>query len=186
MRPAAAVNLNPAWPETWQARSDTLMYVGRWQAALEANDKATALDPDAAWLVNSRAWAMSMTGRPEQALGLVARAAAMDPPITGRGLRIACEAYLLLGRYEESADACEKALGRGLDEFDVAYFLAAAYGHLGATDRAAVEQAKILRAAPGFTIEALRAKKYSVHPDYVRMAETHWYTGLRKAGIPEK
>jgi len=64
--------------------------------------------------------------------------------------------------------------------------LAAAYGQLGATDRAAAEKAKILRAAPGFTIEALRAKKYSIQPDYVRLAEMHWYPGLRKAGIPEK
>jgi len=90
-----AVSLNPAWPETWQARSDTLMYAGRWQAALEANDKATGLDPDAAWLVNSRAWSMSMTGRPAQALDLVARAAAMDPPFLDgdcalRARRICC------------------------------------------------------------------------------------------------
>ena len=70
--------------------------------------------------------------------------------------------------------------------FDIAYFLAAAYAHTGATARAAEETAKILRRSPGFTIAKLRAKGYSTNPEYTRLAEAHWYTGLRKAGIPEQ
>jgi hypothetical protein len=33
---------------------------------------------------------------------------------------------LLLGQYDDALAACEKATGRGGDEFDIAYFLAAA------------------------------------------------------------
>ena len=38
---------------------------------------------------------------------------------------------------------------------------------------------------PGYTISQLRAKLYSDHPEYVKLAEKYWYAGLRKAGIPE-
>jgi len=180
-----AVNLNPAWPDTWAQRASALMSLGRWEAALEAIDKAIAVDPEAAWLVKTKAHMTLLAGRPQEALALVAKAASMDPEEGGRGMRIACEAHLLLGRYAESVADCERALGRGFDEFDVAYFLAPAYAHIG-DGRAGAEAAKILRRSPGFTIGVLKAKKYSVQPDYLNMAEEHWYTGLRKAGIPEK
>jgi tetratricopeptide (TPR) repeat protein len=101
-------------------------------------------------------------------------------------MRVACEAHLLLGQYDEAVAACNKAVGLSYDEFDTAIFLAAAYAHTGATKRAAEEKAKILRGSPGFTIETLRAKKYSTNPEYQRLAEAHWYSGLRKAGIPEQ
>ena len=180
-----AVSLNGAASDTWDAHARTLMYMGRWDAALEASAKAIRLDPDGTWPVNSRAKLVSMVGRPTEALTLVAQAIAMDPPGSSRGMQIACEAHLLLGQYDQAIAACEKATGRGGDEFDVAIFLAAAYAHQGSAERAAQEKGKILRRSPGFTIAALRAKRYSVHPEYLRLAEANWYTGLRKAGIAE-
>jgi tetratricopeptide (TPR) repeat protein len=181
-----AVNLNRTAPETWRARSGALMLMGRWDAALEANSKAIQLDPDAAWLVASRAWDMSMVGSPGEALTLVAQAIAMDPPGDWWTIRVGCEAQLLLGHYDDAIAACEKAAGLGGEDFDIAYFLAAAYAQKGLMGRAAEEKAKILRRAPGFTIAALRAKQYSTNPEYMRLAEAYWYSGLRKAGIPEK
>ncbi len=181
-----AVNLNRAAPDTWGARAGALMYMGRWDAALEASANAIQLDPDASWLVSNRAWLMSLAGRPAEAVALVAQAVAMDPAAGWWKSRVGCEAHLLLGQYDDAIAACEKAAGQTGDDFDIAYFLAAAYSHKGRTERAAQEKAKILRRAPGFTIAALRAKRYSVNPEYMRLAEEHWYSGLRKAGIPEK
>jgi len=181
-----AVNLNRGAPETWNSRAGVLMYMGRWDAALEANAKAIQLDPDAAWLVASRAWSMSMVGNPAEAVELVARAISMDPPGSWWAIRVGCEAHLLLGQYDQAIAACERAAGLVGEDFDIAYFLAAAYAQKGSTARAAEEKAKILRGSPGFTIATLRAKRYSVHPEYMRLAEAHWYTGLRKAGIAEQ
>jgi tetratricopeptide (TPR) repeat protein len=181
-----AVNLNRAAPETWSARSGALMYMGRWDAALEASQKAIQLDPDAAWLVAGRAWLMSLAGRPAEAVVLVAHAIAMDPPGSWWTIRVGCEAHLLLGQYEDAIAACEKALGQAGEEFDIASFLAAADAHQGATERAAEEKAKISRRSPRFSIATVKAKRYSVHPQYMRLAEAHWYSGLRKAGIPEE
>jgi hypothetical protein len=39
---------------------------------------------------------------------------------------------------------------------------------------------------PGITIAMLRAKRFSEVPKYLQMAETYWYAGLRKAGVPEQ
>ena len=127
-----------------------------------------------------------MVGSPGEALTLVAQAIAMDPPGDWWTIRVGCEAQLLLGHYDDAIAACEKAAGLGGEDFDIAYFLAAAYAQKGLMGRAAEEKAKILRRAPGFTIAALRAKQYSTNPEYMRLAEAYWYSGLRKAGIPEK
>ena len=37
-----------------------------------------------------------------------------------------------------------------------------------------------------WTIATLRAKRYSTNPEYLRLAEAHWYAGLRMAGIAEQ
>ena len=180
-----AVNLNRTAPEAWAERSSALMFMGRWDAALEAISRAIELDPDAAWLVARRAWSMSMVGKPDEAVALVGQSIAMDPPGSWWTIRVGCEAHLLLGEYDRAIAECERAAGRGGSDFDIANFLAAAYGQKGFAARAAEEKAKILARSPGFTIAQLRAKRYSAHPDYVRLAELHWYSGLRKAGIPE-
>ena len=162
------------------------MYMGRWDAALEASATAIQLDPDAAYLVGGRAWLMALAGRPAEAVPLVAQAIAMDPAGFWWTIRVGCEAHLLLGQYEQAIAACEKAAGQAGVDFDIAYFLAAAYAHAGATAKAAEEKAKILRGSPTFTIATLRAKRYSTNPEYMRLAEAHWYSGLRKAGVPEQ
>ena len=147
---------------------------------------AVELDPDGAYPLEGRAWLMTMVGRPAEAVRLAHEAIAMDPPGDWWVVRAECEALLLLGNYTEAVTACERATGRSGVDFDIAYFLAAAYAHTGNLTRAREGAAKILKSAPGFTIAALRAKQYSTHPEYVRLAEEHWYSGLRKAGLPEK
>ena len=103
---------------SWLSRSGALMYLGRWDAALEASAKAIRLDPDGTWPVNSRAKLVSMVGRPTEALTLVAQAIAMDPPGSSRGMQIACEAHLLFGQSgvpapRRSAMVFWSAQGRG-------------------------------------------------------------------------
>jgi hypothetical protein len=64
----------------------------QWDAALEANAKGIQLDPYADWLVAERAWLMSLTGKPADALPLVAQAIELDPgrdwfPISASGAK---------------------------------------------------------------------------------------------------
>jgi len=39
---------------------------------------------------------------------------------------------------------------------------------------------------PAYTVALLRAKRYSEDPTYLRLADTHMYTGMRKAGFLER
>ena len=100
-------------------------------------------------------------------------------------MRFACEAYLLLGRFDDAVSACEKAGGTNSDWFITSY-LAAAYANRGDIDKARAAANAILRTVPGYSIAQVRAKHYSDVPEYLTMAEATWYSGLRKAGIPER
>jgi tetratricopeptide (TPR) repeat protein len=128
---------------------------------------------------------MTMTGRPGEALPLVDRALSLDPESVGWAMRFACEAHLLLGHFDDAVSACEKAAGTNADWFITSY-LAASYANRGDLDKAMAARDALLRTVPAYTIAQLRAKHYSDVPEYLRMAEAHWYSGLRKAGIPER
>jgi adenylate cyclase len=182
---ARAVNLDPTDPSAWRWRSVALEYLGRWDAALEASAKQINLDPYDGSAYLDRAWVMSMMGRPAEALALTDRGLAMDPTSVGSVMRIACEAHLLAGQAEEAIATCEKAVSLAnywLNDL----FLAAAYANHGDKAKAAAAKANALRIVPGYTIAQLRAKRYSEHPEYLKLAEKYWYEGLRKAGFPEQ
>jgi len=152
-------------------------------AALKAH-RRELIDPKIAEYGGHRAWLMNMSGKPGEALVLVDRAFKMDPRDTGLQMRVACEAHLLLAQYEQAIATCEKSAGL-TDRYMVHLFLAAAYAHQGDMAKAETEKAEALRRAPGYTIATLKSTRYSVNPEYMKLAEAHWYAGLRKAGIPE-
>jgi len=179
-----AISLDPSDPAAWQMRSFALVYLGRWDAALEASAMQIKLDPNNPDSYVARAYVMNMTGRPGEAVKLVERALAMNTPNIGWALRIACEAHLLGGQVEQAIATCEKATGTSITWF-IHLFLAAAYANGGDMNKAAAAKAQILRTVPGCTISQLRAKRYSDHPEYVKLAEENYYPGLRKAGLPE-
>ncbi|MEO6410012.1 MAG: adenylate/guanylate cyclase domain-containing protein [Burkholderiaceae bacterium] len=182
---ARAVTLDPNSSRAWEGRAVALMLLGRWSASLEASDRQIKLDPYGQRPFLIRAWLMSMMGRPAQALPYTDKAAALNPSNPGREMRFACEAHLLLGQAEKAIEACERASGVDTD-FIHHSFLAAAYANAGDTAHARVALAAMLKMIPGYTIAQLRAKRYSDHPEYQKLAEKYWYEGLRKAGLPEK
>ncbi|HEV2040583.1 MAG TPA: adenylate/guanylate cyclase domain-containing protein [Casimicrobiaceae bacterium] len=180
-----AVQLNDVLPTTWVYRSMALMYMGQWNASLEASAKAIRLEPDSSGLISNRAALMAYSGRPAEALTLIDQAIALDPPGGYVQMRVACEAHLLLGQYEQAITACEKANGLFREDWIVNLLLVAASAHHGDTAKAAAVKAEVLRRVPGYTIATLKSRGYSVNPDYIRLAEEQWYSGLRKAGFPE-
>jgi class 3 adenylate cyclase/tetratricopeptide (TPR) repeat protein len=183
---AKAVRLNEIQPTTWFLRSAALMYAGQWQAALEACAKAIALEPYSAGLLTHRAWLIMMCGRPEEALSVLEEAIAIDPQRSAMQMQVACEARLLLGRYDQAIDAGEKARGLGAtDDLDTLLNLTAAYA---LTDDAA--KAESMRDAaqhlvPQYSIAIHRSRRYSRHPLYLELVEQRLYPGLRKAGFAE-
>jgi hypothetical protein len=118
-------------------------------------------------------------------LALIEQSIAADPPGGWFEMRIGCEANLLLGQYEQAIAWCEKAKGLQSGDWWVDLFLAAAYAHHGEMVKAEAAKADVLRSVPGYSINRLKTNGYSLNPDFIRLAEEHFYSGLRKAGLPE-
>jgi adenylate cyclase len=179
-----ALQLDNSNPQVWRARSEALAVGGRWNAAFEAIDQAIRLDPYNPQLYVYKAMWMNMTGRPADALLVIDRAMAMAPIYTGWSMMAACWAHLLLGQADKAIVMCERSAPLE-PNWLVQLLLAAAYANHGDLEQAVATKERALRMVPGYTIAQLRGKRYSDVPEYVKLAETYWYPGLRKAGIPE-
>ena len=178
-----AVRLNDSQPAPWVMRSIALMFMGQWNASLEASTRAMRLEPYSSGLVLHHAALTLLSGRPDDAMKLVEQALFLDPQVDA--MSVVGEVRLFLGGYEEAVASCERARAGGADNFMVELFLAAAYAHLGDARNAAVAKAEVLRAVPGYSIAVHKAKGYSAHPEYIRLADKHLYAGMRKAGFAE-
>jgi adenylate cyclase len=182
-----AVNVDPNNAYTWGLRSEALAWQWRWEAALEANAKATRLQPFNPWLLTQQAKLMLNTGHPTEALAQMDKALALQPQnnqALGYALLIRCCAYQTLGRYDDAIAVCEKSVAQ--DDWWLGHaYLVAAYAQKGETAKAEAEKITLLKQQPGFSIADLKAQRVSNDPTYLRQTETHLYAGLRKAGIPE-
>ena len=183
---ARALNLSDVQPAVWYLRSSALMYAGRMHAALQACDKAIALEPLSAQLLIQRAYLFAMWGRPQDALAVLDEARSMDPAATDGGMATECIVHQLLGHYAIAVEKGEKAMGlsRG-DDHEANVWMAAAYAQAGDDRKAAAMRESILRELPDFTVALHRARSRSLEPAYLALADVHLYAGLRTAGLPE-
>jgi TolB-like protein/tetratricopeptide (TPR) repeat protein len=177
-----AVRLDSNDPAAWNWRGVALAYLGRWDAALDANAIAIKLDPYNLRWQSFRSDIMVQAGRPAEALTLIDRALALDP--SGTLWDAACSAHLLAGQNEQAIAACEKASGLSND-WSIHVVLAAAYANQGNMTKASAARAEVLRTVPGFTIAQLRDKSAG-SPEAEELAERYLYEGLRKAGFPNQ
>ena len=63
-------------------------------------------------------------------------------------------------------------------------YLVALFANQGDAERTVAATRALTKGAPGYTIA--RAKRYSEVPEYLELAEKYWFSGLRKAGVPEE
>ena len=180
-----AVSIDSSDADAWLARAQALEWLGRWEEALSALERAEALDPSLVDVHISRAWSMISMGRPLDALAAARRAATIDPPGGGDPQLLTCKSYLYLGRYDDAVTACEKSAGLNNSWIDQVY-LTAAYAQRGDAAKAKIAKDELLKLQPGYTIERYRQTWYSGTPAFFDLVEKHLAAGLRKAGIPEK
>ena len=179
-----AVAIDPRDAEAWHARAITFSWQGRWGEAEAALAEARRLDPANANYVEQRAHLLLITGRQSEVPPLVEEVVKRKGSPGEREERDLCWANLALGAYAPAIPACEKAAafsGWWLDEA----FLTAAYARGAQVDKAKEAAARLIKQKPDITIELLRNRRYSSHPDYRRWEEGELFAGLRKAGIPE-
>jgi adenylate cyclase len=183
---ARAVAVDPGNASAWGWRSQALQLLGNWNAPLEASEREIKFDPFEPRSYSGRAWLMSMLGRPAEALIWADKAMSLRPSNPGWVLSIICEAHLLNGQPEKAVEACERASGLLAPDVRPDLFLPAAYANAGDMAQASAALKTLLQSVPGYTVAQLKAKRYSVHPEYQKIAEQYWYAGLRRAGLPEK
>jgi len=171
----------------WRVRAEALRLQHRWDAALDANATALRLDPARASTLGTRALYLNWMGRPAEALPLTAKAIEINPADRSFELRVACRAYLQLGRYDDAIAACEKSAAE--DEYwTTQVYLAAAYGQKGEIAKAAAAKVEALKRQPKLTIKWYKDLILQVSDNAIfeQQNETHFYPGLRKAGVPEQ
>jgi len=167
----------------WDLRGDALQLRWQFDAALETIDRARGLDPtqEGRWLLD-RMSLLVLMGRSEDALNDFAEAKAIGAPPDA--LRLACIAYVYLGRFEDAIASCERATVDSTDYW-VYLVLTAAYAQTGDLARAEAAKAQMMKRVPDLTISRFLAKQFSNNPRWMEQIRTNVIPGLRKAGVPE-
>ena len=161
-----------------------------WQAdaSIDALEHAIALDPSDVWNYREMALAQIFAGHPDEGVAYVVASLRVDPRDGGwpnwlRGL-----AAFSLGKYPEAVASLEKNVALGTNpEYADLLPLMSAYGHLGATDKAASLLPRILAYSQAYgdgggmtVLLAAQNITFVKLEDVMRFQE-----GLIKAGIPE-
>jgi tetratricopeptide (TPR) repeat protein len=170
--------------EAWRARNWALEFLGRWDEALAANDRARALFPASVGSVLDRAYTLNYSGRPEQALPVAQLALAMDPQDAG-SRHFLCKILIYLGRYADAVSACEKAAAMENGWFNQ-FYLAAAYANTGDLAKATIAREEMLRLQPGFTIQRYREMFRSSPPAFFELVDRHIVPAMRRVGLADR
>ena len=181
-----AVALRPDDAEAWAARANVLFFRGRLEAATEAVQRGLQLNP---YLVPLQSFAGQIglaQGHGEPALAAFERGIALNPAGAGHGvlLHFRCRALLLLGRYAEAIDSCERGMAFGAEWPDY-MVLAAAYALNGERRQAARARTELLRLQPSFSIRWHEALAGNAGGGSETPFGRLLYAGLRQAGLPE-
>ncbi|MEO6407135.1 MAG: adenylate/guanylate cyclase domain-containing protein [Burkholderiaceae bacterium] len=179
-----AISLDSDNAAAWNLLATALGWQGRYDSALEASKRAIGLDPANKDSLINRGWIMDVSGQAQNTAQLLEQSREIDPVVDSYEMNIACEANVLLGRFQDAAQACAKAAALE-DWTQNQVWLIAALAHLD--DQLTLDAAKreLARKQPGFTIGGFRSQHRSRHPVYVRQSEDNLFAGLRKAGLPE-
>jgi adenylate cyclase len=183
---ARAVQLDPRDAYAWIMRDGALTWLGRNDAAKQANATARQLDPTSKLFLAEAAWLTVLDGEPDKGIAFLDQARAIDPNVDGATSRVACVVEVYRANYTMAAPFCEKATL--LAGWWVEYlYLTAAYAHSGQVQKAAASKAELLRLRPDFSIRRYQTMvaRFSANPVYQRLTQERVLAGLRKAGAPE-
>ncbi len=179
-----AVGFDPRDAQAWHARAIAFGWQGRWVEAEEALAEARRLDPSNPVYVEQRTHLLLITGQLDEVKSIVDQVVRRAGSYSDREMRVLCWLNVARGNPATAVPFCAKAAALSdwwLDEM----YLTAAYAQAGQVDNAKEEAVRLVKLQPDITIDLLRKRRYSSHPDYRRWEENELFNGLRKAGIPE-
>ncbi len=180
-----AVTLQPANAEAWAARANVLFVRDQLDAAAEAAQHGSQLNPYLVSLHSLNGQILLAQGRGEQALAAFDKSLALNPESMAGGalMHFRCRALIVLEQYAEAIRSCERGMAFG-PEWPDYMVLTAAYALHGNAQRAARAKAELMRLRPEFSI-----RWHEAVADRSSRGRTYFdqllYAGLRKAGVPE-
>jgi tetratricopeptide (TPR) repeat protein len=181
-----AVQLDARDAYAWFMREGALDWLGRRDAAKQANATARQLDPTSKLFLALAAWETVLDGKPDNGIAFLEQARAVDQNVDGATSRVACIVEVYRSNYTIAAPFCEKAAllsGWWLEYL----YLTAAHAQSGEVQKAAASKAELLRLRPDFSITRYQAMvaRFSADPEYRRLTQERLLAGLRKAAVPE-
>jgi adenylate cyclase len=174
-----ALSLDEALPVAYFVTGLVYRERGEYLKARAEAQKAIAFDPSYANAYVLLATLQYYTGQPQEGLEQIKKAILLNPHHPYNYPFHLGQAYFILGRYREAADAFEKGLESNPSEERLRVWLAATYALSGREDDARWEAEQVLTLNPEFSAERVsKAFPFKESADRER-----FQAGLRRAGL---
>jgi adenylate cyclase len=173
------------------AKAEVLRTQRRCREAIPEYETVLALNRTATGALSHIGRCKIYVGPIEEAISILERAIRLNPrgPYVGNQYYRVGEAHLLQSHLDEAIAWLEKGRNADPELGHIHAFLSAAYALKGEAQLAAAELAearKLSAAGSWSSIARLRAGTRYETPGIRALAEATYYTGLRKAGMPEE
>jgi TolB-like protein/class 3 adenylate cyclase/Flp pilus assembly protein TadD len=153
------------------------LYLRDFDRAISEYERALALNSNDADFLAQMTIALTLMGRPEQAIAQLKKAMRMNPRHPSWYWTVLGGAYYERGRYDEALATLKQ---NNKPSFFDHRNLAAVYIQLGQLEEARDEVSKLLEKNPHFTLKAVNNQPYKNENRLQRLIND-----LRKAGVPE-
>jgi adenylate cyclase len=174
-----ALAADPNEPWAHYAIASAYLIQKKHDLAVGAFQRAYALNPNDATILNEMGWTLALAGRPEEGIPLMREAINLNPYPPDWYLANLADGYLVDHRHEDMITTLEKI---SQPYSNVYRRLAVGYAHLDRLEEAKAALAKYRELEPQASIERLAETM-----PYKRQEDLdHFLEGLRKAGLPEK
>jgi TolB-like protein/DNA-binding winged helix-turn-helix (wHTH) protein len=186
-----ALAASPRSPLAHLAKGHVLRAQNRFEEAIPEYEAAIAFNHNWLLAITSLAWCKFLTGSLEEAIPLHEQAIRLSPRdhLIGIWYQRIGVAHLLQSRIDEAIAWLEKARNADPGHSQRHAWLASAYALKGDTERASDEiaEARRLNSDDRYsTIARLKAAQYWGVPKVRALFEATYFTGLRRAGVPEE
>ena len=151
------------------------LYRKEHDAAINAYERASTLNPNDADLMSDMADALAHCGRSEEAIVLLQKAMRLNPFYPDQYIWHLGGAYFNLKRYEEAIQTIQKMQ----NPTEGRRILAASFAHLGRDAEAVAEAERVRQAHPNFSVDRWAAVQPDKYPEDVQ----HFLEGLKRAGL---
>jgi adenylate cyclase len=147
--------MDPSLPQVHFVTGQVMLFQRRHTAAIEAAERAIAVDPNYADAYALLAWSLNYAGRPRKAQASLEQAMRLNPRPPASYLEILGEIQFAQGRYQDSASTFQRVLRINPGYLRARMWNAAALVQAGSEGLAKWEVDELLIASPHLTLKRL-------------------------------